>query len=111
MSCAKHACNNVSFCLELLQLNCPVNNEVTTGQSVRPSFFYFLFYRFFSQQVSVGGRNKDKNKIHSDHFPIELKSKETQCVSFDFNSIGKWSECILFYQLKWQYLTRCCHWG
>ena len=36
---------------------------------------YFLFYRFFSQQVSVGGRNK--NKIHSDHFPIELKSKET----------------------------------
>ena len=44
----------------------------------RPSFFYFLFYRFFSQQVSVGGRNKNKNKIHSDHFPIELKSKETQ---------------------------------
>ena len=38
----------------------------------RPLFFYFLFYRFFSQQVSVGGRNK--NKIHSDHFPIELKS-------------------------------------
>ena len=37
---------------------------------------YFLFYRFFSQQVSVGGRNK--NKIHLDHFPIELKSKETQ---------------------------------
>ena len=44
----------------------------------RPSFFYFLFYRFFSQQVSVGGRNKNKNKIHSDHFPIELESKETQ---------------------------------
>ena len=42
----------------------------------RPSFFLLLFYRFFSQQVSVGGRNK--NKIHSDHFPIELKSKETQ---------------------------------
>ena len=40
--------------------------------------FFFLFYRFFSQQVSVGGRNKNKNKIHSDHFPIELKSKETQ---------------------------------
>ena len=47
-----------------------------------------------------------KNKIHSDHFPIELKSKETRNkihldhfpielkfrVSFDFNSIGKWSE-------------------
>ena len=45
---------------------------------IRPSFFYFLFYRFFSQQVSVGGRNKNKNKIHLDHFPIELKSKETQ---------------------------------
>ena len=44
----------------------------------RPYFFYFLFYRFFSQQVSVGGRNKNKNKIHSDHFPIELKSKETR---------------------------------
>ena len=40
-------------------------------------FFIFLFYRFFSQQVRVGGRNKNKNKIHSDHFPIELKSKET----------------------------------
>ena len=58
----------------------------------RPSFFYFLFYRFFSQQVSVGGRNKNKNKIHSDHFPIELKSKETQLGCVDFNSIGKWSE-------------------
>ena len=44
----------------------------------RPSFFYFLFYRFFLQQVRVGGRNKNKNKIHSDHFPIELKSKETR---------------------------------
>ena len=31
--------------------------------SVRPSLFYFLFYRFFSQQVSVGGPNKNKNKI------------------------------------------------
>ena len=41
-------------------------------------FFIFLFYRFFSQQLNVGGRNKNKNKIHSDHFPIELKSKETQ---------------------------------
>ena len=48
--------------------------------TLRPSFFYFLFYRFFSQQVRVGGRNKNKNKIHSDHFPIEIKSKETQFV-------------------------------
>ena len=43
--------------------------------------FYFLFYRFFLQQVRVERRNK--NKICSDHFPIE---------GFDFNSIGKWSE-------------------
>ena len=43
--------------------------------TVRPEFFYFLF---FSQRVSVGGRNKNKNKIHLDHFPIELKSKETR---------------------------------
>ena len=46
----------------------------------RPSFFNFLFYRFFSQQVRVGGRNKNKNKNNLDHFPIELKSKETQFV-------------------------------
>ena len=56
---------------------CPAagSNEAT----VRPSFFYFLFYRFFSQQVGVGGRNK--NKIHSAHFPIEFKSNR---VSFGF---------------------------
>ena len=41
-------------------------------------FFIFCFTDFFWQQVSVGGRNKNKNKIHSDYFPIELKSKETQ---------------------------------
>ena len=33
---------------------------------------YFLFYRFISQQVRVGGGNE--NKTHSDHFPIEFKS-------------------------------------
>ena len=61
--------------------------------TVRPEFFYFLFYRFFLQQVRGGGRNKNKNKINSDHFPIELKLKETwNRVSFNFNSIGKWSE-------------------
>ena len=59
----------------------------------KANVFYSLFYRFFSQQVRVGGRNKNKNKIHSDHFPIKLKSKETRFrVIFDFNSIGKWSE-------------------
>ena len=52
----------------------PINGSKLVG----PEFFYFLFYRFFSQQVSVGGRNKNKNKIHLDHFPIELKSNETQ---------------------------------
>ena len=52
-------------------------------EQIRPSFSYFLFYRFFSQQVRVGGRNE--NKIHSDHFRIELKSKETQ------NSFGPFS--------------------
>ena len=48
--------------------------------ALRPSFFYFLFYQFFSEQVRVGGRNKNKYKIHSDHFPIESKSKETLIV-------------------------------
>ena len=53
--------------------------------------FYFLFYRIFSQQVSVGEQNKNKNKIHSDHFPIDQNRRKHNCVSFDFNSIGKWS--------------------
>ena len=65
----------------------------TRERIFRPEFFYFLFYRFFSQQVRVGGRYKNKNKIHSDHFPIELKLKETRNrVSFNFKSIGKSSE-------------------
>ena len=50
---------------------------------LRPSFFYVLFYRFFLQQVSVRGQNKNKNKIHSDHFPIELKSKETILIQLE----------------------------
>ena len=37
-------------------------------------FFLFVVLPIFSQQVRVGGRNKNKNKIHSDHFPIDLKS-------------------------------------
>ena len=58
---------------------------------LRRSFFIFCNTDFFSQQVRVRGRDKNENKIHSDHFPIELKSKETQFhVFFDFNSIGKW---------------------
>ena len=38
-------------------------------------FLYFVL-PIFSQQVRVGGRNKNKNFL--DHFPIELKSKETR---------------------------------
>ena len=54
----------------------------------RPSFFlFFVLPGFFSQQVRVGGRNKNKNKIHSDHFPIELTPMD-----LGVNSIGKWSE-------------------
>ena len=59
--------------LNEFQIKCKHEHGFQLGHG----FFYFLFYRFFSQQVSVGGRNKNKNKIHSDHFPIELKSKET----------------------------------
>ena len=53
-------------------------------------FFIFCLTDFYLQQVRVGGRNKNKNEIHLDHFPIELKLTET--LSFNFNSIGKWSE-------------------
>ena len=41
---------------------------------IRPSIFYFLFYRFFRNKLGSEDE-KNKNKIHSDHFPIELKSK------------------------------------
>ena len=52
--------------------------ELAAEREVRPLFFLFFVLQFFLQQVSVGGRNENKNKIHSNHFPIELKSKETQ---------------------------------
>ena len=42
-------------------------------------FLYFVL-PISSQQVRVGGRNKNKNKIHSDHFPNDLKLKETRIV-------------------------------
>ena len=61
-------------------LVCPHSTEIFEcqflGTSVWPSFFYFLFYRFLSQQVRVGGQYK--NKIHSDHFPITCKSKSKE---------------------------------
>ena len=47
---------------------------------LRPLFFSFSFYQFFSKQVRVGGRNKNKNKIHSDHFPIELNRRKHEIV-------------------------------
>ena len=81
----------------------PVSNDITkiVRQHYKPPsgkighvFFIFCFTDFFHNKlalVRVGGQNK--NKIHSDHFPIELKLKETQFrVSFDFNSNGKLSE-------------------
>ena len=38
-----------------------------------------IVFSFFVLQIFFATRqNKNKNKIHSDHFPIELKSKETQ---------------------------------
>ena len=40
------------------------------------------------------------NEFYSDHFPVELKSKETQFrVSFDFNSIGKWFRINFIFNL------------
>ena len=54
------------------------DHKHVTQLVLRPSFFYLLFYQFFSQQIRVGGRNKNKNKIHSNHFSIVLKSKETR---------------------------------
>ena len=52
--------------------------QVSIYRTIGP-LVYFLFYRFFSQ-VRVEGRNKNKNDIHSDHFQIELKSKETRII-------------------------------
>ena len=39
-----------------------------TTQLFKAIVFLFFVLQIFSQQVSVGGRNKNKNKIHSDHF-------------------------------------------
>ena len=50
--------------------------------------FIFCFTDFFHK--NLGSEEEMKIKLN---FPTELKSKETRfCVSFDFNSIGKWSE-------------------
>ena len=54
--------------------------KFTTTLRNKARVFLFFVLQIFLQQVRVGGRNKNKNKIHSDHFPIELKSKETRFV-------------------------------
>ena len=41
-------------------------------------FFIFCFTDFFRNKLVSEDDIKIKNKIYSDHFPIELKSKETQ---------------------------------
>ena len=81
---------NVGFLTSRLKFNTVhyVNTAMHYALIVKARVFYFLFHRFFSQQVRVGGRNKNKNKNHSDHFPIELKLNETRNrVSFNLNSI------------------------
>ena len=40
---------------------------------IRPEFFIFCFTDFFRSKLVSEDGNKNKNKIHSDHFPIELK--------------------------------------
>ena len=53
--------------------------RLTQPRKFRSSLSLFFVLPIFSQQFRVGGRrNKNKNKIHSDHFPIELKSTETR---------------------------------
>ena len=58
-----------------------------------PEFFIFCFTDFCHNKLGSEDEIKIKNKIHSNHFPTKLKLKETRnCVSFNFNSVGKWSE-------------------
>ena len=47
----------------------------THASSVLEFNYGFSFCRFYCSQVDY-----IKNKIHSDHFPIELKSKETPSI-------------------------------
>ena len=68
-----------------------MSTTVSVIVGVRPSFFlFFCFTDFFSQQVLVGGRNENKNKIHSDRFPVELnRRKHTK-------------SCFLLFQFNWK---------
>ena len=69
-------------------------------------WLFFVLPIFFA--TSLEDEIKIKNKIHLDHFPIELKSKESNLIQLEN---GPNEFYFYFYQLKWQYLTRCCHWG
>ena len=46
-------------------------------ESNKAIVFSFFFYRFFPNKLGSEDEIKNKNKIHLDHFPIELKSKKT----------------------------------
>ena len=64
----------------------PYSSYILNFKPLGHFVFNFCLTDYFSQQNRVGGRNKNKNKIHTDRFPIEFKSKETRNrFSFDFN--------------------------
>ena len=48
---------------------------VCTRQTDQSDARVFFILPIFLQLVRVGGQNKNKNKFHSDHFPIEIKLK------------------------------------
>ena len=56
-------------------------------------FFIFCFTDFFRNKLGSKDETKIEIKFIQTYFSIELKLKETRfCVTFDFNSIGEWSE-------------------
>ena len=74
--------------INVLEISVVANTQTKT---LGHHFFIFCFTDYFLQQVRVGGRNKNKNKIHLDSFPLELKSKiqlENGPNKFHFNSIN-----------------------
>ena len=57
--------------------------------------FFFLVFSTAARLIKLP-LMKNENKIHLNHFQIELKSKETRFrVAFDFNSKRKRSKYIL----------------
>ena len=67
----------------------------------------FIFY-FFHNTLGSEDEIKIKNRIHSDHFPIELKSKETRNRTRILIQLENGPNEFYFY---FSHLTRCCHWG